>query len=400
MFVNALSAQCARFGLDAELVLVEWNPPADKPRLADAITWPAPNGRLSVRILEVPAERHLKLAHSDRLPLFQMIAKNVGIRRARAPFVVATNVDVLFDDALMAVLAARRLRPGTLYRADRHDTAAVLDPDAPVEQLLAGASANLIRICRLEGTYDVCTGEFFQIYGPLTQLPGPLARWSRLVSFAVPLSAVYVRQGTRRVRRRLRRWHLARTTGSGTLARLTDGIEPMHVLAAVGKQLRQLARTVREQNETLATMWLHEKARVRVHSNACGDFTLLSRTDWERVGGYAEYEMFSLHIDSLFLYEAHYAGLGQRVLPGAVYHLEHGMGFKPDEESLRSLTERIESAAIPQISNEQFMEWIIEMHRRRAPMRPNAGKGWGFVGETFAETDPYRSEQPRLEVVT
>jgi GT2 family glycosyltransferase len=159
-----------------------------------------------------------------------------------------------------------------------------------------------------------------------------------------------------------------------------------------------VGRNAAEQRRLIAQMWLHEKARVRVHSNACGDFTLLSRTDWERVGGYAELEMFSLHLDSLLLYEAHYTGIRHHVLPGAVYHLEHSMGFKPDTESLRSLTERIDSASIPQVSNDLFMEWVLEMYHRRAPMRMNEA-GWGFPGETLAETDPYAPAPARLHSV-
>ena len=32
-FVNTFDAQCRRTGLDAEVVVVEWNPPADRQRL-------------------------------------------------------------------------------------------------------------------------------------------------------------------------------------------------------------------------------------------------------------------------------------------------------------------------------------------------------------------------------
>lgn len=349
-------------------------------------------------MIEVPPERHARLQHSDRLPLFQMIAKNVGIRRARAPFVVATNVDVLFDDALMAELASRSLRPGTVYRADRHDTDANLDPFAPVDELLTDSLAGVIRICRMDGTYDVRTGEYFRIYGPLTNLPGPLARWSRLVSFALPLAGAYGRAAVHRSRSRLRRWHLARKGRGPGPHSLFAGIDPGQVLKVARETLASLVRAVAEQNRLLGEIWLHEKARVRVHSNACGDFTLLARTDWERVGGYAELEMFSLHLDSLLLYEAHYAGLRQQTLPGAVYHLEHGMGFKPDVESLRTLTKRIESAAIPQVSNELFIEWVVRMYQQRAPMRLNTA-AWGFAGETFTETDPYASPSTQLRRV-
>src|SRR6266481_6896768 len=82
LFVDGLISQCDRFKLPAELVLVEWNPPADRPRLAEALEWPASDGYCAVRIVEVPNELHSRLAYSNRLPLFQMIGKNVGIRRA------------------------------------------------------------------------------------------------------------------------------------------------------------------------------------------------------------------------------------------------------------------------------------------------------------------------------
>ena len=32
-FINCFDAQCCRTGLDAEVIIVEWNPPPDKPRV-------------------------------------------------------------------------------------------------------------------------------------------------------------------------------------------------------------------------------------------------------------------------------------------------------------------------------------------------------------------------------
>ena len=50
-----------------------------------------------------PSVLHRRLKYADRLPLFQMIAKNVGIRRAKGQFVLATNIDILFSDELIAI---------------------------------------------------------------------------------------------------------------------------------------------------------------------------------------------------------------------------------------------------------------------------------------------------------
>ena len=56
-----------------------------------------------------------ELKASERLPLFQMIGKNVGIRRSRAPFVLATNVDIIFSDALFSFLAETKDVPLPQY---------------------------------------------------------------------------------------------------------------------------------------------------------------------------------------------------------------------------------------------------------------------------------------------
>src|SRR4051794_15943339 len=120
-FIDSLAAQCVHYKLRCELIIVEWNPPFDRPRLRDALSWPESAGWCDIRIIEVPHELHTRLAHAEALPLFQMIAKNVGIRRARGQFILATNIDVIFDDSLMQRIARRRLVPGRLYRVDRYD---------------------------------------------------------------------------------------------------------------------------------------------------------------------------------------------------------------------------------------------------------------------------------------
>jgi len=78
-------AQADRHRVPTELVIVEWNPPPDRPRLAEALRWPRANRFCTVRILEVSSEIHRRYRLAEHLPLYQMIAKNAGIRRARGP---------------------------------------------------------------------------------------------------------------------------------------------------------------------------------------------------------------------------------------------------------------------------------------------------------------------------
>ena len=153
LFVSGWLEQCRRHRLPAELVLVEWNPPADRPPLAKALAWPADTGPCDVRIVTVPPEIHRRYRHARELPLFQMIGKNVGIRRARAPFVLATNIDILFNDELVACLAARRLEPDRLYRIDRSDVASEVSSEAGIARQLAYCRTHLLRVNGREATF-------------------------------------------------------------------------------------------------------------------------------------------------------------------------------------------------------------------------------------------------------
>ena len=155
IFVSGWLAQARRHRIPSELIIVEWNPPGDRPRLREALEWPADFGPCEVRFIEVPAALHRRYAHAEALPLYQMIAKNVGIRRARGRFVLATNIDILFSDELASFLAQQRLEPGRMYRIDRHDVASDVPGGASVEEQLAYCRTHLIRLNAREGSFPV-----------------------------------------------------------------------------------------------------------------------------------------------------------------------------------------------------------------------------------------------------
>jgi hypothetical protein len=154
-FVNAWIGQSKRHGLCSELILVEWNPPADRPRLREALTWPADLGACTVRFIEVPPHIHLRYSHAEVLPLYQMIAKNVGIRKARAPFVLATNIDILFSEELVRYFAEHKLTEGRMYRIDRYDVASDVPVDGLIDDQLAYCRAHMLRVNAREGTYKL-----------------------------------------------------------------------------------------------------------------------------------------------------------------------------------------------------------------------------------------------------
>lgn len=150
-FVDGFIAQCKRHNLRAELILVEWNPPSDRPPLSEALHYPRDKGDAEIRIIQVPKEAHDLWKYSEKLPLFQMIAKNVGIYRARGEFVLATNIDILFSDGLMHFIK-KRLKKGVVYRVDRLDIPTDLPKTEKFEEILSHCHNRFFRINGKRGT--------------------------------------------------------------------------------------------------------------------------------------------------------------------------------------------------------------------------------------------------------
>src|SRR5438477_3536638 len=120
-WITRLAQQANRHQVRCELVLVDWNPPKSRAPLSDVLAWPQGTEWFSARVLVVPSRLHHELRFSSRLAMFQMIAKNVGIRRARGDLIVATNVDIIFSDEIFRWLKLGEATAGRLYRSDRWD---------------------------------------------------------------------------------------------------------------------------------------------------------------------------------------------------------------------------------------------------------------------------------------
>lgn len=144
--IDSLSNQAEEFNIPIEVVMVDWNPPAGKPLLHDVID----HSRIHFRSIIVPREIHLECGEmAKRFPLYQMTAKNVGIRRAKGQFVLATNVDIFFSNELMHALKFQDLEQGNIYRAYRYDA-------KEGTRSLDGIQGRLIRI-NLSAKEELCT---------------------------------------------------------------------------------------------------------------------------------------------------------------------------------------------------------------------------------------------------
>ena len=117
---------------------------------------------------------------------------------------------------------------------------------------------------------------------------------------------------------------------------------------------------------------------VCLHTNACGDFTVMAREHWFDVRGYAEMNASPMHLDSMLCYAAHHAGAPEQVLPEPmrIYHIEHGAG-----------PARISQQGIQAVSYEDLTALTAQMRSLHAPVIFNMDD-WGLAALTFPETAP------------
>ena len=309
-FLDTLARQSEALSLPIEIILVEWNPPADRPRFRELLRFPPDRSHATVRIIEVPETRHRHFAYAHSQALYQMIGKNVGIRRAEGQFVLCTNVDILLSDELFSFLANAELDAEAIYRCDRHDAKQLSRYDrAESRSLLEYCVKNPSRYNRLRGTYNLDGEKVSVTYAdtcPTDALPFP-----------------------------------------------------------------------------------------ELHTNGCGDFQLMSRDQWFRLGGYAEFDCFSLHIDSVLQITAHFAGIREVQLqpPLVCYHLDHANGWTPEVERDGSLDANLKSRRLPRLDYGSVVQLAQFMKERGGAFSLNQAS-WGLGGEALPEETLSRGIQP------
>jgi hypothetical protein len=119
---------------------------------------------------------------------------------------------------------------------------------------------------------------------------------------------------------------------------------------------------------------------MHLHTNACGDFTLLARERWFDLRGYPEFDLFSMNLDSVFCYAAHHGGAQEVILedPMRIYHIEHatGSGFTP--EGQEKLFRRVAAKGLSWLDYHDVVGWAVQMRRLQSPMIFNL-QDWGLA---------------------
>lgn len=307
IFIKGLIAQTNRYQLPCELVFIDWNPPADQPLLKDVLPKPQADDFLKVRYVIVPNGLHQQLRYSEKMNLYQMIAKNVGIRRSTADFVLCTNIDLLFSNELFEFLAKRSLQKGCFYRANRCDVPSEVNEDAEVQDQLKYCSEHILKRLGVDKDHPY------------------------------------------------------------------DFVKEHYTITFKYKFLKPLQKFRYLGTEEVAKIPYHRIKSLDL--DACGDFTLMHRKDWELIQGYQELEMYSLHIDSLALFAADAMGIQQVVLSKecCTYHMQHGDGWD-HMEVLQKLKFYQKWPTLDWLAVSEIGEKMIEQNKVFTVNNPN----WGY----------------------
>lgn len=337
-WITRLAQQANRHQVRCELILVDWNPPKNRAPLSDVLAWPRGTAWFSARVLTVPRRLHRELRFSSRLAMFQMIAKNVGIRRARGDFIIATNVDIIFSDEIFRWLKLGEATAGRLYRSDRWDIPNEIQLEPDLDLLLRRAREEAIRRNLRDGTY-VRRGDGF-----VNSTPSQFD-----LTFYQPLQI--------------------------QLAKLSSVVEQSHdAPALVTRELKSIFSKISEFRDNFFIPMLH--------TNGCGDFSLMAREDWFALRGYPEWQIFSWAIDSVIIFQAHYNGIRiEELAPDLVhYHIEHDYGSGWTPEGSNSLWARLEQHGIPYINYIGEIAKELQRHHAEAHFTVYNGLDWGFFG--------------------
>jgi hypothetical protein len=261
-FVSWSFEQLTKAKVRSEIIFVNYNPLLVEGPIEQFIEWPTSNEWVKVRVITVPPEVHAQVVaetHVKNVPVLEYVAKNVGISRANGKFILAMNPDILMSESLFQNF--HRLSENVYYRANRLDH-------------------------NFEGTIDHSR----QLYDQLRS----------------HVSTVWFQ-------------------GSHTDVKGFSSFEYMRQWFLKSCQNLWRRNTVyfeRILNHYSIPVYYHN-IEYRFHCNAGGDFMLMDRQSWYRLKGYKQSSYISLHVDSLMVLQAAFAGLKGTTFFGPIYHRQH-----------------------------------------------------------------------------
>jgi hypothetical protein len=349
-FINRWLHSIKKYNLNCELIIVDWN---SKIPLRKIIKTSLSNKKETIKIIEVPARIHEKIKNSKKINFFQMIAKNVGARRANGKFLIFTNVDIIFSEKFFSYLKNNTIKNETIYRTNRHDVDLknlknYLISEDIIEKLTT-------HIQKINYTYDIKKNKKIYLRKTFINLLIQLGRNALHISLLIYISFIDFLANLLKLK--------------------TSNIKLLNLKKIILNNLKLFKDMFNINN--LKTLF--DK---KLHTNACGDFTMIDKKSFYKMNGYNEFEGFSWHIDSLLLFKAYYYfKLNFINLKFPIYHINHEPG-KTYSENKKISIKKIKRIKLDFITDEKLLN-LIKNYRLKK-LDNNDKKNWGLAKEKLS----------------
>jgi hypothetical protein len=118
---NAFVTLFEKYNVDAEIVVVDYNPLDNTPLLKDVLKPKVKLKNTKLKFIVVPNEFHMQFDDSNKLPIHNMVARNIGISRSSGDYILSTTFDIIPSHELIEFIANKKLDSNKYYRLDRID---------------------------------------------------------------------------------------------------------------------------------------------------------------------------------------------------------------------------------------------------------------------------------------
>jgi hypothetical protein len=284
-----------------ELIIVEWNNIKKKKNFFFNFLNKKKYKKLPIKIITVPNKFHNILENSDKIGLYQMIAKNVGARRASGEYLLFTNIDILFSTSILKQINEINSKNKKIfYRAIRYDVSLNYNKSLNLNSL----EKFVVKINYKNNTKIIGKSSlyYFKLY--LKQ------KIKLLINFKLYKFMFY---------------------------------------CFLNNKIFQVIKIYNNKS---------------IFNNACGDFQLIKKENFFQLDGYYEYQGYSWNIDTLLMWQAYLKGFKFKTLDGKIFHMNHsdGSGFNYGS---KNLFERLKKSKIFYIDNFQLYKLIFKLKEKK-----------------------------------
>ena len=347
-FINRWINDVKKYNLNCELIIVDWN---SKIPLRKILKSSFLKKNQIVKIIEVPSSIHKKFQNSKKINLFQMIAKNAGARRANGKFLIFTNIDIVFSQEFFYYLKNNTNNNKTIYRADRHDFDLKNLKNYEISE--DKIKELTTHFHKKNYTYDIKKNKKYYLRKTTISVLKYLYNYiidltTNFLKFTIDLTANFLKF-TIDFRRNFLNLHIKKILTSLKLFKDKFNMNNLKIL--------------------------FDK---KLHTNACGDFTMIDKQSFYKMKGYYEFDGFSWHIDSLLLFKAYYyLKLNFINLNFPIYHINHEPGKKYSTKGKISI-KKIEKMKLNFINDQQLLN-LINNYRCNKFDKNDKKINWGLA---------------------